>query len=66
MKQLLSLLLLCVPLVAGADERILRFHSDIRVFDDGMIEVAILALKRVLEKDGQEVPDNSDPVPAEA
>jgi uncharacterized membrane protein YgcG len=38
-KQLLSLLLLCVPLVAGADERILRFHSDIRVFDDGMIEV---------------------------
>ena len=39
MKRLVSLLLLCVPLVAGADERILRFHSDIRVFDDGRIEV---------------------------
>ena len=39
MKRLLSLLLLCLPLLASADERILRFHSDIRVFDDGMIEV---------------------------
>ena len=38
MKRLL-LLLACLPLASQADERILSFHSDIRVFDDGMIEV---------------------------
>ena len=39
MKRLLLLALLGLPLVAGADERILRFHSDIRVLADGWIEV---------------------------
>ena len=38
MKRLL-LLLACLPLAAQADERILSFHSDIRVLDDGMLEV---------------------------
>ncbi len=33
------LLLACLPFASQADERILSFHSDIRVFDDGMIEV---------------------------
>jgi uncharacterized membrane protein YgcG len=35
----LLLLLLCLPALAGADERILSFHSDIRVLSDGMLEV---------------------------
>ena len=35
----LAWLLLLVPLAGLADERILDFHSDIRVFPDGMIEV---------------------------
>jgi len=39
MKRLVALACLCLPALAGADERILNFHSDIRVFDDGMIEV---------------------------
>ena len=39
MKRFATLLLLCLPAMAGADERILRFHSDIRVFDDGILEV---------------------------
>ena len=35
----LALLLLALPLSVLADERILSFHSDIRVMTDGMIEV---------------------------
>ena len=38
MKRLLMLLWL-LPALAGADERILSFHSDIRVFPDGELEV---------------------------
>ena len=39
MRLLLASLLLALPLVALSDERILEFHSDVRVFTDGMIEV---------------------------
>ena len=39
MRRFLTLLLALLPLIAHADERILSFHSDIRVFPDGMIEV---------------------------
>lgn len=39
MKRLTALLILCLPVAALADERILSFHSDVHVFDDGMIEV---------------------------
>ena len=39
MKKITALLLLCLPFVTLADERILSFHSDVRVFADGMIEV---------------------------
>ena len=39
MKKLTALLLLCLPFATFADERILSFHSDVRVFTDGMIEV---------------------------
>ena len=39
MRRLFALVLLCLPALAGADERILNFHSDIRVFEDGMLEV---------------------------
>jgi len=39
MKQLTAILLLCLPMATLADERILSFHSDVRVFKDGMIEV---------------------------
>ncbi len=35
----LACLLLALPLLAGADERILEFHSDITVKEDGWIEV---------------------------
>jgi hypothetical protein len=35
----LFLLLSLLPALAGADERILDFHSDIRVLSDGMLEV---------------------------
>ena len=35
----LATVLLLLPLTVVADERILSFHSDIRVFADGMIEV---------------------------
>jgi len=39
MRRAVALLLLCLPLAAIADERILSFHSDVRVLTDGMIEV---------------------------
>ena len=39
MRRLLVLALLCLSANAAADERILSFHSDVRVFQDGMIEV---------------------------
>jgi uncharacterized membrane protein YgcG len=39
MKRAVSLFLLMLSALAGAEERILRFHSDIRVFEDGMLEV---------------------------
>ena len=39
MRRIIALLLLCLPLGAVADERILSFHSDVRVMTDGMIEV---------------------------
>jgi len=39
MKPLISIILLLTSLSAIADERILSFHSDVRVFPDGMIEV---------------------------
>ena len=39
MRYLLASLLLALPLAAVSDERILEFHSDVRVFADGMIEV---------------------------
>ena len=39
MNRIAALLLLLLPLLAAADERILSFHSDIRVMADGTIEV---------------------------
>jgi len=39
MKRLIALVVLCLPLAALADERILSFHSDVRVMAGGMIEV---------------------------
>jgi len=39
MRRIIALLLLCLPLGAVADERILSFHSDVHVMTDGMIEV---------------------------
>ena len=39
MKKLIGLVLLTLSAAAYSDERILSFHSDIRVFTDGMIEV---------------------------
>jgi uncharacterized membrane protein YgcG len=39
MKRLVAVFLLGMSFVAAADERILSFHSDVRVFQDGMIEV---------------------------
>ena len=39
MNRIAALLLLLLPLLAAADERILSFHSDIRVMSDGIIEV---------------------------
>jgi len=39
MRCLIALIGLCLSLASQADERILSFHSDVRVFDDGMIEV---------------------------
>ena len=39
MKRIACVLLLAWPLLAGADERILDFHSDITVRQDGWIEV---------------------------
>ncbi len=39
MRKIACLLLLALPLLAGADERILEFHSDITIRQDGWIEV---------------------------
>jgi len=39
MKKLIVILSLLISTAAFADERILSFHSDVRVFSDGMIEV---------------------------
>ena len=39
MKQLASFLLVLLPLLAPADERILSFHSDVVISQDGWIEV---------------------------
>ena len=39
MRKLALVLLVALPLLAGADERILEFHSDITVMQDGWIEV---------------------------
>ncbi len=39
MRTLFACTMLAVSLAAAADERILEFHSDVRVFADGMIEV---------------------------
>ena len=39
MRNLLALLLLVISTIAHSDERILSFHSHVRVFTDGMIEV---------------------------
>ena len=39
MRNVLALLLALVPLCGIADERILGFHSEIRVMSDGIIEV---------------------------
>ncbi len=39
MTRLLGVLLLCIAATAGADERILAFHSEIRVMQNGFIEV---------------------------
>lgn len=39
MRPLIALFILCLSLASQADERILSFHSDVRVFADGMIEV---------------------------
>ena len=39
MKILIAILSLILSTAAFSDERILSFHSDVRVFTDGMIEV---------------------------
>ncbi len=39
MRKLACFLLLALPLLAQADERILEFHSDITIKRDGWIEV---------------------------
>ncbi len=39
MKSLLTVLLVFLPMLADADERILQFHSDVRIRSDGSIEV---------------------------
>ena len=39
MNKLVCVLLLALPVLAGADERILEFHSDITIKQDGWIEV---------------------------
>lgn len=39
MRRLVALAGLCLSFAGQADERILSFHSDVRVFPDGMIEV---------------------------
>ncbi len=39
MKKIIALLILVLPAAAYSDERILSFHSDVRVMTDGMIEV---------------------------
>ncbi len=39
MKKIIALLIFVLPAAAYSDERILSFHSDVRVMTDGMIEV---------------------------
>jgi len=39
MRRVIGLVILCLSYASQADERILSFHSDVRVFTDGMIEV---------------------------
>lgn len=39
MRRFIALIGLCLTVASQADERILSFHSDVRVFPDGMIEV---------------------------
>lgn len=39
MKQLITVFALLFAAAAQSDERILSFHSDIRVYTDGMVEV---------------------------
>ncbi len=39
MKNLIAILILLLSTTAYSDERILSFHSDVRIFTDGMIEV---------------------------
>ena len=39
MRRIAAFLLLFVAFAASADERILEFHSDIRILQDGWIEV---------------------------
>jgi uncharacterized membrane protein YgcG len=39
MRRLFTLVMLCLPMLVVADERILSFHSDIRVLPGGMLEV---------------------------
>ena len=39
MKKIIAILSLLLSTAANSDERILSFHSDVRVFTDGMIEV---------------------------
>ena len=48
----LFLLLMFLPALAGADERILDFHSDIRVLSDGMLEVTETIIVRA---EGQQI-----------
>ena len=39
MRRLIALVGLCLSFASQADERILSFHSDVQVFEDGIIEV---------------------------
>ena len=40
MRRIAAFLLLFVAFASSADERILEFHSDIRILQDGWIEVS--------------------------
>ena len=37
MRRIIALLLLCLPLAVIADERILSFHSDVRVLTEQLV-----------------------------